>query len=232
MEVELNPGVFSSKAELDGIQLNDISPEHDRPAFVSMDPPEHTGPRRAVAPIANRTSLREYETMIRQRTAGVLDSIQDGETFDWIPKVSIDLTAMMLATMFNFPQERWHELMYWSDVATANLNAPNPLVPDEAARYAVLQETAEAFLPYWDARAEEQGGFDLITMLANDPSTQHMDRAEFIGTLFLLIVGGVPRCLRSRTRGCQPHPNTGVRKHPLTNARDPYAAHGLERYHA
>lgn len=49
MEVELNPGVFSSKAELGGIQLDDISQEHDRPAFVSMDPPEHTGPRRALA---------------------------------------------------------------------------------------------------------------------------------------------------------------------------------------
>lgn len=157
------------------------------PHFTSM---MRGGPRRAVAPIANRTSLREYETMIRKRTAGVLDSIQVGETFDWVAKISVDLTAMMLATMFNFPQERRHELMYWSDVATANLNAPNPLVSDEAARYAVLEEMAEAFLPYWDARTEDQGGFDLITMLANDPSTQHMDRAEFIGTLFLLIVGG------------------------------------------
>lgn len=190
MDVELNPQVFSSKAALGGIQLNDISPEHDRPAFVSMDPPEHTGPRRAVAPIANRTSLREYEDMIRVRTISVLEAIAVGETFDWVPRVSIDLTSMMLATMFSYPQSRRHELMYWSDVATANLNAPNPLVPNEAARYAVLQEMAEAFLPFWDARAEGQGGFDLITMLANDPSTKDMDRAEFIGTLFLLIVGG------------------------------------------
>lgn len=189
MEVELQPDVFSSKAELGGIQLNDISPEHDRPAFVSMDPPEHTGPRRAVAPIANRTSLREYENMIRARTISVLSAISVGETFDWVPRISIDLTAMMLATMFNFPQERRHELMYWSDVATANLNAPNPLVPDEAARYAVLQEMAEAFLPYWEARAGGEG-FDLITMLANSEATKGMDRAEFIGTLFLLIVGG------------------------------------------
>ncbi len=49
---------------------------------------------------------------------------------------------------------------------------------------------AEAFLPYWDARAEDQEVFDVVNMLANDPSIKHMDRAEFIGTLFLLIVGG------------------------------------------
>ena len=89
MEVELNPGVFSSKAELDGIQLNDISPEHDRPAFVSMDPPEHTGPRRAVAPIANRTSLHEYETMIRARTAAVWTAFKLGRRSIGSPKSAL-----------------------------------------------------------------------------------------------------------------------------------------------
>ena len=49
---------------------------------------------------------------------------------------------------------------------------------------------ADAFAPLWQARSGGKGGFDLITMLANNPSTQDMSRAEFIGTLFLLIVGG------------------------------------------
>jgi cytochrome P450 len=48
---------------------------------------------------------------------------------------------------------------------------------------------ADTFAPMWQERI---GGdnFDLITMLANAESTAHMDREEFIGTLFLLIVGG------------------------------------------
>ena len=190
MQVELDPATYSSRADLGGIQLADIATGLDRPAFVSMDPPDHTGRRRAVAPIGNRNSLRGFEDLIRERTASVLDGLPRGETFDWVETVSIDLTSMMLATMLDFPQERRHELMYWSDVATANLKAPDPPVASEEERYRVLEEMADAFAPLWRARAGGRGGFDLVSMLANSPSTEGMDRAEFIGTLFLLIVGG------------------------------------------
>ncbi len=190
MQAELRPQEFSNRADLGGIQINDIAKGLDRPAFVSMDPPEHTPRRRAVAPIGNRSSLRQYEDLIRERTGAVLDALPKDEPFDWVQRVSIDLTAMMLATMLDWPQERRMELMYWSDVATANLNAPDPLVRTEEERYAVLERMADEFAPLWQARSGGQGGFDLITMLANNASTLNMSRAEFIGTLFLLIVGG------------------------------------------
>ncbi len=190
LKAELAVGTFSSRADLGGIQLADIAADLDRPAFVSMDPPEHTPRRRAVAPIANRSGLRAFEALIRERTAAVLDALPRGETFDWVSAVSVELTSMMLATMFDFPQARRHELMRWSDVATANLDAPDAPVASEEERYAILQEMAEAFQPFWDARSEGRGGFDLVSMLANDPATREMDRAELIGTLFLLIVGG------------------------------------------
>ena len=201
MKLELDHKTFSNRADLGGIQLNDIAANLDRPSFVSMDPPEHTPRRRAVAPIANRTNLREYEALIRERTVAVLEGLPRGEPFDWVQNVSIDLTSRMLATMFNYPQERRGELMYWSDIAIANLAAPDPLVKTEEERYAVLQQMADAFEPFWRERSDGAGGFDLISMLANDPSTKDMDRAEFIGTLFLLIVGGNDTTRNSMTGG-------------------------------
>ena len=190
MEIELQPQLFSNRADLGGIQINDIAKGLDRPAFVSMDPPEHTPRRRAVAPIGNRSSLRQFEELIRERTAAVLASLPKNEPFDWVERVSKDLTAKMLATMLDWPQERRHDLLYWSDVATANLHAPNPLVKTEEERYAVLEEMADAFQPLWQARKGDGAGFDLISMLTNNETTAAMSRAEFIGTLFLLIVGG------------------------------------------
>lgn len=126
MNVELDHKRFSTRADLGGIQLNNIAPNLDRPAFISMDPPEHKPRRRAVAPITNRTSLKDYEDLIRERTVRILEALPRGETFDWVQKVSIDLVSMMLATMFNYAQERRGELMYWSDVAITNLAAPDP----------------------------------------------------------------------------------------------------------
>ena len=54
---------------------------------------------------------------IRERTQVVLDALPCGETFDWVEKVSIKLTTMMLATLFDFPFEERGKLTYWSDVA-------------------------------------------------------------------------------------------------------------------
>jgi cytochrome P450 len=48
----------------------------------------------------------------------VLDSLPRNEPFDWVDKVSIELTTLMLATLFDFPFEDRRKLTCWSDVAT------------------------------------------------------------------------------------------------------------------
>ena len=63
--------------------------------------------------------LRGFEGLIRERTCTVLDSLPRGVAFDWVDKVSIELTTMMLATLFDFPFEDRRRLTRWSDVATA-----------------------------------------------------------------------------------------------------------------
>ena len=55
--------------------------------------------------------------------ASILDGLPRGETFDWVERVSIELTTQMLATLFDFPFEERRKLTYWSDVATADVNA-------------------------------------------------------------------------------------------------------------
>ena len=190
MEVELNHRAYSNAAELGGIQLESQPPGMTRPSFILMDPPQHTAQRRVVAPMVGRASLADVEATMRQRTGAVLDALPRGEVFDWADLISTELTSMMLATMFDYPQDRRRQLTYWSDVAMANVRADDAPVKSEAERFAELDRMAAAFDPLWRARAEGKGGFDLISMLANDDSTKNMDRLEFMGTLVLLIVGG------------------------------------------
>ena len=189
-QVELDFKTFSNQAKLGGIQLQDIAQNLNRPSFVSMDPPEHTERRRAVTPMTQRSNLQAMEGLIRQRTVAVLEALPQGVMFDWVEKVATNLTGMMLSTMFDYPQEQRQELIHWSDVATANINAPDAVVTSEAERYQELERMADCFAPLWQERMDGRGGFDLITMLANSDATKDMDREEFIGTLFLLIVGG------------------------------------------
>jgi cytochrome P450 len=121
----------------------------------------------------------------------ILDSLPRGETFNWVDKVSIELTTRMLATLFDFPFEERRKLTRWSDVATA---APGTgIVETEDQRRAELLECLEYFTGLWHERAgRKEPGNDLVSMLAHGQSTRDMLNRpmEYLGNLVLLIVGG------------------------------------------
>ena len=73
----------------------------------------------AVSPIVAGPNLESLEPIIRERAGTILDSLPVGETFDWVDKVSIELTTMTLATLFDFPWEDRRKLTRWSDISTA-----------------------------------------------------------------------------------------------------------------
>jgi cytochrome P450 len=190
MHVEVNHAVYSSAAELGGIRIDEQPKEMDRPSFIRMDPPKHTQQRRVVAPIVASDHLTNFEPIIRERTARALHDLPRNETFDWVPRVSIELTTMMLATLFDFPFEDRHQLTWWSDVAIADLHALDAPVRSEAERFAELSRMAEYMGRLWDERAKAAPKFDLLSMLAHGQATRDMPLREFMGTLALLIVGG------------------------------------------
>ena len=189
MDIETNHSVFSSAAALGGITIRDIAPEYRRESFIAMDPPRHSAQRKTVAPMFTPTHLDELAINIRRRSAECLDNLPRGEVFDWVDRVSIELTTQMLAVLFDFPWEERHKLTYWSDVITT-IPGPNGLVPDEAGRQAVMHEFGDYFSVLWNERIKQPPKSDLISMLAHSEATRDMDTMTFIGNLVLLIVGG------------------------------------------
>ena len=90
------------------------------PMFIAMDPPKHDVQRKTVSPVVSPGQPgRTWSRMIRERAAAILDGLPIGEEFDWVDKVSIELTRQMLATLFDFPFEDRRKLTYWSDIAIA-----------------------------------------------------------------------------------------------------------------
>src|SRR6185369_11675326 len=118
MEIETNHSVFSSASALGGITIRDIDPDLRRESFISMDPPRHAAQRKTVAPMFTPTHLDNLALSIRTRSAECLDNLPRGEVFDWVDRVSIELTTQMLAVLFDFPWEDRRKLTRWSDVAT------------------------------------------------------------------------------------------------------------------
>jgi cytochrome P450 len=201
MHVETHHEIFSSDWQHGGITLMDFPPgEQQLQMFIAMDPPRHDEARQAVQPIMAPANLSAWKTLIRERTGKVLDALPRNETFDWVDKVSIELTTMMLATLFDFPQEDRRLLAHWSNMATAN-KVTNPDAPEPEVRMAELRGMLGYFTRLWNERVNAPPRTDLISMLAHHPATRNMTPLEYMGNLVLLIVGGNDTTRNSMTGG-------------------------------
>ena len=192
-EVDSNNRVFSS--EKGGIAIVDPQPVEGQiqgQSFITLDEPKHMQQRQAVAPTVAPTNLAEFEPLIRERAIDILENLPVGETFNWVQEVSIELTARMLATLFDFPYEDRRKLVYWSDITTAVPEVTGDDSIDMNKRYEELMNAAAAFYQLWEQKAGQPPRFDLISMLQNNEETANMneDPEAFLGNIMLLIVGG------------------------------------------
>ena len=191
MAVDTNHKVFSSEAKLGGIAIQDMHSVEgglELEMFIAMDPPKHDQQRKAVTSAVAPSNLQLLEPTIRERACQILDELPVGEDFDWVDKVSIELTTMTLATLFDFPWEERRKLTRWSDITTA---APETgIVESYDARREELIECAMYFKGLWEQRINEEPKNDLISIMAHSPATRDMPFLEFLGNLLLLIVGG------------------------------------------
>ena len=188
MHVDTSHGIFSSDVSLGGIGIRDVPPGFDWPSFIAMDQPRHAEQRKTVSPMFTPGHLDELALLIRQRSARVLDSLPRNETFDWVDKVSIELTTQMLATLFDFPFEERRKLTRWSDVSTALPKSGVVESPEQRRRE--MDECAACFSKLWNDRVNAEPRGDLISMMAHNPATRHMDPDNLMGNIVLLIVGG------------------------------------------
>ena len=96
--VDINHEVFSSEPI---ITVLDPQEDFPLPMFIAMDPPKHDEQRKVVGPTVGPSNLARLESTIRGRVCHILDSLPLGKEFNWVEKVSVELTTQMLATLFD-----------------------------------------------------------------------------------------------------------------------------------
>ena len=186
-KIDQDHKAFSSEPSI-GIE-NPVT-DFETPMFIAMDQPKHDIQRKTVTPAVAPRNLAELEPLIRSRVEKILDSLPVDTNFNWVDRVSIELTTQMLATLFDFPFEDRYLLTKWSDVAT--LGSASGYVKNAKERQAELMRCLEYFKKLWNERENKSQGFDLISLMANSNETREVISRplEFLGNLILLIVGG------------------------------------------
>jgi cytochrome P450/ferredoxin-NADP reductase len=164
--------------------------------FIALDPPRHDERRNAVQGVVSPKNLDELEGLIRSRVQEVLDSLPVNEPFDWVDKVSVELTARMLATLLDFPYEDRRKLVYWTEVTAAAASTTGGQ-SDVDEMWRATADMAQSFSALWHDKAArlkagEKPGYDLITLMQMSPDTKDLINRpmEFLGDLILLVVGG------------------------------------------
>jgi cytochrome P450 len=187
MEVEKNWELFSSYPRIsigDPVEGSTFS----TPTFIAMDPPNHDDQRKTVQGAVAPQNLKELEATIRSRAAQILDDLPLGETFNWVDRVSIELTTQMLATLFDFPFEDRSKLTRWSDIVFARLG--EGIIESHEQRQEELMECLAYFTRLWKEREDNPVGNDFISMMIRGDATRDLSPQEYLGNILLLIVGG------------------------------------------
>jgi cytochrome P450 len=157
--------------------------------FIMEDPPKHDDQRKVIAPMFSPRHLHSLQTLIRERAGKILDELPVGEDFNWVRRVSVELTGQMLATLFDVPQEDRHLLIHWSDTVE-RIGDPRYFETPQQA-FQELWKCWEYFDAVWKERVKRnEPGEDLISFLVHGEATKNMPPNEFLGNILLLIVGG------------------------------------------
>ena len=203
MQVDTNQKVYSSDAMMGGIVLRDTPMDYRRPSFISMDQPKHDEQRKVVSPVVAPGNLQRLSGTIRERTQRVLDELPRGETFDWVDRVSIELTTQMLATLFDFPLRgapEAHPLVERRDGEHTRRHRDR----FDEKRDAVLQQAMEYFAELWRERAADAAAArsDLHAGARRGDARPAVTAAGIHGQHLLLLVGGNDTTRNSMSAGC------------------------------
>jgi cytochrome P450 len=189
--VDSNHEVFSSDSERGGIMISDAFEPNANSSFIGLDPPDHDAQRRVVSPIFSTAGMMSLEPLIRERAAAILDELPIGETFDFVDKVSIELTSQMLATLFDYPFDQRRNLPRISDIILAGPDGAAELGATQEERQAAFMAMVMPFMGLWDMRKNAAPANDLISLLAHDPVTaKDNDPNRYFGNIILLTVAG------------------------------------------
>ncbi len=191
LEISRNHKDFSADSSRGGHILGYedwLSADPEMPMMIAMDPPRHGIQRSAVSPAMAAPNVRKMEAGIRKNASDILNSLPEDDIFDWVEKVSVELTMRTLAVLFEFPIESIDKLKRWSDLMLAVPG--NGVIDSWEQRKKEILEMARVFRELRNERKGRTDAFDIVSLIANSLDADSLTEEEFLGNIGLLVIAG------------------------------------------
>jgi cytochrome P450 family 142 subfamily A polypeptide 1 len=196
LDVERRSTVFSSR----GSYRANIG--MDESNMIAVDDPEHLEQRRLVSRRFTPRAVQEDELFLQSRIDELLDLIENppdsdarSRHFEVVHDLAGQLPSRLTADLLGFPEERWAEVMSWSE----RLMRTDSITRDQDALMGVMSAIME-FNPLLEELAAERKGCpadDLISVWA----AADMDPLTMMHETGLFIAGGAETTRTAIARG-------------------------------
>jgi cytochrome P450 family 142 subfamily A polypeptide 1 len=128
VEIEKRKDLFISSDTTKGGYRPNIPAD---PAIIGLDDPLHTTRRNIVARRFTPRAVRRFEPHVRETAAGLLDAVMArGGRAEIVGDLAAPLPARMIGRLLGFPDERWPDLMSWSERTIALGGGPRYFTED------------------------------------------------------------------------------------------------------
>lgn len=186
VEIEKNPNLFSARG---GFTIVDIPSNTQFRSFLTMDPPEHRARRQAIMPMVSMRSLNIIEDHIFKLVTETLDNLPINESFDWVEKVSIEISIKVLALMMGVPVQDSSMLIRWSDIASTVPRVGTDIETLDQL-YFKLQDCYSYFSNLLNKYSSVPAENNFSAMLAHQAKSENLHPEELFVTILALILAG------------------------------------------
>lgn len=178
--IELDPSVWSSARGYRPQLPSD-------PSMIGMDDPEHANRRRLVRRRFAPRGVAGYEPHARAAVVDMVDAALAAGSVDAVAALAAPLPAKMIGRLLGFPDDRWPELVRWSETTISAGGGLRYVTEDSVA---AMMDFAGSVLELAAARREDPRD-DLISVWSTtDPDKAVYDEVHLANEALLLLDGG------------------------------------------
>jgi cytochrome P450 len=171
-----------------------LSSRKDRPAFLFLDPPDHTRLRKLVSKTFIPRVVKTLEPFITELVDSVLDRIAKAGQFDAVTDLAYPVPVAVICRLLGVPIEDEPEFRQAAGLTARALDPAIASDPQGSAGLVDLEQVGVWLQEYLHALVElrrSKPGDDLISdLIATEESGDQLTSGEIVSTCNLLLVAG------------------------------------------